>query len=353
MTRYTRSAVLTDIHFGKKNNSPQHNNDCKNYIEWFCKNTIEQKCDHVIFMGDWHENRSALNISTLNYSHQCAKQLNELGIPVFFVIGNHDLYQRHSRDIHSVVSFSEFNNFALINSPTVVDNIGDGALIVPFLFHDEYETLKQYKQIPFWAGHFEFKGFEVTGYGIKMQSGPNPDDFNGPKAILSGHFHKRQQDKNIHYIGNTFPMDMGDAGDFNRGMAVYDHRKHKLSYINWEDCPKYQKLHLSQMLDGTTKIYNNARIKCFVDVPISFEESMKIRQKFIEEYNLRELKFEEIDDTSVVLQSEISDKVVSNEKLRSIDELVLEMLSSIESSSMESEILIDIYKTLDANDSIS
>ena len=152
------------------NNSVVHNTDCVNFVKWFCQQVQINKCDHIVFMGDWHENRSALNISTLNYSYQSAKLLNDLNIPVYFIIGNHDLYQRHTRDLHSVVPFSEFKNFTLIETPTILNNVGDSMLVVPFMFHDEYPQLAQYKQIPVWAGHFEFKGFEVTGHGIKMQA---------------------------------------------------------------------------------------------------------------------------------------------------------------------------------------
>ena len=146
MKKLYKSAIFTDIHFGRKNNGLQHNEDCTNFIDWFCTQVVANKCDHVLFLGDWYENRSSLNISTLAYSHAAAKKLNELNIPIFFCIGNHDLYQRHTRDIYSTVTFSEFTNFNLIDKPTTVSCIGDGALIVPFLFHDEYDGLKNYKE---------------------------------------------------------------------------------------------------------------------------------------------------------------------------------------------------------------
>lgn len=342
MKSLVKSAIFTDQHFGKKHNSPQHNEDCSNFIDWFCEQTIQNKCDNVIFMGDWHENRSSLNISTLNYSYLNAKKLNDLDIPIFFIVGNHDLYQRHTRDVHSVVSFSEFNNFFVINDITIIDDLGDGTLLCPYLFHEEYELLNNYKDIPVWAGHFEFKGFEITGYGTKMISGPDPIDFSEPKNILSGHFHKRQSIRNIHYIGNPFGMDMGDAGDFDRGMAIYDHDKHEVSYINWEDGPKYQKVILSELLNNETTLYRNARVKCLVDIDLSFEESTTIRQKFINDFNLREFKMEEKSiDLSFV--GTIDDKM---EKLSSIDELVEQMLQTIDDTSFNKALLTKIYQTL-------
>ena len=126
-----------------------------------------------------------------------------------------------------------------------------------------------------------------------MPTGPAAADFAGPKHIVSGHFHKRQAQDNIVYMGNTFPMDFGDAGDFARGMMTYDHITDEMDFIDWAECPKYIKTRLTDLLDGSTKLYPGSRVKCLVDVPISFEESTVLRQKFLEDYELREFSLEE------------------------------------------------------------
>ena len=291
----TKCGSFTDIHWGCKSNSEQHNQDCLNFIAWFCDQVRgNQEIDHVIFMGDWYENRSAVNISTMNYSYQGAKKLNELGIPVYFIIGNHDLYHRHTRNVHSVVNFHEFENFVIVDHPIVVDCIGDrGSVLSPYLFHDEYPELAKFLKYKTWWGHFEFKGFVVTGCNILMPTGPDPKSFAGPDRIFSGHFHKRQLSENIVYIGNTFPTNFGDAGDSNRGMAVYNHNGNKLDFIDWPDAPLYIKTTLSRLIDESIILPKHSRVKCLVDLPISFEESTLIKSTYITDYNLREFSLEE------------------------------------------------------------
>ena len=62
-TKLKKASMMTDIHFGRKSNSEQHNQDCLDYIDWFCaKVKKDKKIDHVMFLGDWHENRSALKV---------------------------------------------------------------------------------------------------------------------------------------------------------------------------------------------------------------------------------------------------------------------------------------------------
>lgn len=342
-----KGIFFTDIHFGRRSNSVTHNEDCIAYIEWLCDNVKKHGADYLAFLGDWNENRNSLNIQTLNYSYKAAKMLNDLGIPVYFVVGNHDLYYRHSREIHSVVPFNEFDNFVVIDSPTVVDDIQDGMLFCPYLFHDEYAQLAQYNHVPFWAGHFEFRGFVVTGYSVTMPTGPDPKDYNGPRYVASGHFHKRQAHENIVYIGNTFPMDFGDAGDDNRGFMMYDHQKDEMTFEDWAECPKYRKTTLSELLDPETRtnvLSLNARVKCMVDIPISFEESTYLREKFIEDYSLRELSMEETPDIQTALSDTETDIDWDNEELSNVKDLVFKMLSNIETAHIDNELLIRLYQ---------
>lgn len=343
-----KGAACTDIHFGKKANSKTHNEDCLRFLSWFCEQVRKDpEIDHILFLGDWNENRSSLNIETLKYSYLGAKMLNSLGMPVFFVVGNHDLYHRHNRDVHSVIPFNEFENFHVIDEPTIVEQIGNGgAFVCPFMFPEEYPALSKFTSYETWWGHFEFKGFMVTGYGMVMQTGPDIIDFRGPKYIVSGHFHKRQAHENVVYMGNTFPMDFGDAGDTHRGMMVYDHNADdEIIFYDWDDCPKYTKTTLSELIDNTVTLYPESRVKCIVDIPISFEESTALRQKFTEMYQLREFTLEE----SVEIKEAMTDTEVDigeDGHLLGVNELVIQMLDGIETDHIDSEILKDVYQTL-------
>lgn len=347
MKKLRKGAYCTDLHFGKKSNSQQHNEDCIEYLTWFCNQVKEVgDIDYIGFLGDWNENRSALNIATMNYSYQGAKMLNNLGIPVYFCVGNHDLYHRHTREIHSVIPFQEFSNFILINEPTVLNNIEGRMLMCPFLFPDEYENLLQYTNLPFWAGHFEFKGFLVTGYGLAMPTGPDHTLFKGPNYIASGHFHKRQYGGNVVYIGNCFPMDFGDVDDIDRGLMIYDHIKQDMSFINWKECPKYTKTTLSALLDGDVQIYPNSRVKCIVDIPISFEESSTLKQELTEEYKLREFVSEETREIASAISGTKVDIDTNEVLVYGIDDLVIQMLRNIDTVHVDNELLVKLYQRL-------
>lgn len=342
-------ASFSDIHFGRKGNSELHNQDCLNFIVWFCEQ-VKRMGDitHVVMMGDWHEHRSSLNILTMHYSYEGAKRLSELGIPVYILVGNHDLFHRQIRTIYSTLMFGNLPNIHLISEPTVVNLNGVESLLCPYLFQDEYPTLAKYLHLPVWWGHFEFKGFVLTGHNIKMQHGPDHLDFIGPKKIFSGHFHQRQNSGNIHYIGSTFPMDFSDAGQYDRGMAVYDYAMDNVSYVDWPDCPKYVKAKLSAMLDESVVIPRGARVKCVVDVPLTYEESLLVKQSYMKDYDLREINLEESDaindaitNTDGLLEEEGSDLIVAG-----VDQLVVQMLGNIDTAQIDRDLLIKLYTDL-------
>ena len=346
-----QAAAMTDIHFGKKSNSEQHNQDCLDFITWFCDQVKNNpQIDHVVFCGDWHEHRAALNLLTMDFSYRGAKMLSELGIPIFMLVGNHDLFHRHTRTVYSIRMFEDLPNIHIIDEPTIITMADGEVLLSPFLFPEEYPSLINYNKVPVWWGHFEFKGFTISGYNIKMPHGPDHNDFKGPKKIFSGHFHQRQITDQVVYIGNTFPMDFSDSGDYNRGMAVYRYKDDNLSFVDWADCPKYINAKLSKMMDESIVIPTNARVKCIIDVPLNYEESLVVKQDFLAKLGLRELRLLETDELDDVLENTSSDvdsvTDATGDSDSSLDGLVIQMLKNIDTDQIDSSMLVSIYSKI-------
>lgn len=350
-------ACFTDIHFGRRGNSRVHNQDCLDYIEWFCKNAKSNaSLTHIGFLGDWFESRSAINIETLEYSYRGMRMIGDIGLPTYFVVGNHDLHRRTTRDIFSTRIFNEIPGVTVIDKVTVTP---ENVVFAPYLFDHEYPDMVQHNDKKAWFGHFEFKNFVITGYNTVLEHGPDHKLFNGPNKILCGHFHKRQAVDNVCYIGNTFPMDFGDADDVNRGMAIYDVSNDKLEFKNWDDCPTYTKVKLSDIIvgsdgnAGTWKPKAKARVKCIVDIDVSYSEAQELRDALIEAHGLRDLVLEEDREAKQGLVEGDTSKVteVHDLKFDSIDDLVTSQLEAALSDGAtkgkyDVQMLLDIYKNL-------
>lgn len=341
-----KAGIFTDIHLGRKNSSEIHNRDCFNFIKWFVNQCKENKVDHIVFCGDWFEHRDSISGKTLDWSHKCIKYIEDnLGVPFFFIIGNHDLVYRNTRNAFNTKIFEPFNNMFIIddNFSTVIGN--KKCLFCPYLFSDEYsEQIRNINSHDVVYGHFEFKGFVVTGETKVLEHGPEHEDFKKPDRIFTGHFHKRQNKGNVYYLGNTFPMDYSDANDTNRGMAIYEYGSDDLKFIDWEDAPTYIRCDFSDLIKTPKKILRkHATVRCIVDDDeLGYEDILEIKNHLMEKYSLRELRLEEPAE-DYTIGEDIDPEDLKSE---STTEIVTNLLDKISSDDIKPEKLKKLYKEL-------
>lgn len=343
----TKLVLWTDIHFGARSNSDQHNLDCLEYIDWLIERCKEEKPSHIAFLGDFFENRNAINVRTLNHASDACRRLNALNIPIIFIIGNHDLYHRSNRKVYSTNMFDDLENFVVISEPTEIDK---DWFVSPFLFRDEYpnmvDSINSHKYV---LGHFEFRNFVVTGATRTLDHGPDGAMFTGPKFIFSGHFHKRQHNQNIVYIGNTFPSNYGDAGDAERGCAVLDVSTDDVYFHNWDQAPLFFKTKLSEILAGSVDAEwpAKSRVRCLLDADIGYSDVQALREEMIKTYDLREFSVEEDIQARKEMLSEGLD-LETELDMSSLDNTVRQLINEgVQASpTIDPQVLVQLYEEL-------
>ena len=337
MNLFKRAAVCTDVHVGLKSNSVTHNEDCLAFIEWFIAEAKAKDCDVAIICGDWHNHRASISILSLHYSMQCLEKLNAAFDRVFFIAGNHDLYYREKRDINSVAWAKYLPNV------TVIDEIykeGDVTLC-PWLVGDEFKQVKKFNT-KYTFGHFELPNFYMNAMVLMPDIGHvSIKDFESSENVYSGHFHKRQAQGNIWYIGNAFPHNYADAGDDARGMMIQTWGEEP-EFVAWPDAPKYRVYKLSEVLENPeglllARSYNRIHL----DITISFEEANFIRETLIPQYSLREIQLIPMKPD----QSELTDGNVEL-KFESVDQVVADTLTELQDGHFDKNLLLDIYRNL-------
>jgi DNA repair exonuclease SbcCD nuclease subunit len=334
---FKKAAVFTDIHFGLKSNSTLHNEDCLTFVKWATAKAREEGCETALFLGDWHNNRASINIVTLNYSLRALEHLNDNFDAVYFIPGNHDLYYRDKRDIQSVEWARHLPNIHIVN-----DWFDSGDVVIaPWLVGDDHKRIKKLKG-KYMFGHFELPGYLMNAMVAMPDNGEvRREDFVGFDHVYSGHFHKRQTQKNITYLGNCFPHNYADAGDDDRGLMILEWGNEPV-YHSWPDQPKYRVFQLSDVLKHTEQMLQpNMHVRVNLDIDISYEEATFIKETFIDTYKLREI---------TLIPAKITEfteyEIQGNIAFESVDQIVHSQLSTIDSKQYDPNLLLDIYRGL-------
>ena len=336
MNLFKRAIFFTDIHFGLKSNSRTHNQDCLDFVDFVIKTGKEQNCETCVFLGDWHNNRASLQIGTLNYSVQAIDKLSAASDQIIFIPGNHDEHYRDTREMNSVVWAKKYDNVRIFDEITTVDDV----CITPWLVGDEHKQIKKI-EAKYMFGHFELPSFYMNAMVQMPDVGDLRRDDLKCETVFTGHFHKRQTNKNITYIGNAFPHNYADVGDDDRGCMILDWGKDPV-YVAWPDAPKYRKFLLSEILEDTDRLLlSNMYCRVEIDVDISYEEATFIKEQFIPQYNLRELSL--IQRTDIEEHSQTFDGEVNFE---SVDSIVTSHLTQLETAQYDRQLMLDIYRNL-------
>ena len=333
---FKKAAFFTDLHFGLKSNSTIHNEDCLNFVDWFISKAKEEGCETCFFLGDWHNNRANLNIVTLNYSLRALEKLNDAFTTVYFIPGNHDLYYRDRRDIQSVEFAKHLKNIVICN-----DWFVDGDVVIaPWLVGDDYKQIRSMSG-KYMFGHFELPSFYMNAMIAMPDHGTiQREHFTGFDRVFSGHFHKRQANKNIWYMGNAFPHNFADAGDDARGMMILEWGEEP-EFHSWPDQPRFRVQKLSDIMANESGLllpgsYNRVHL----DFAISYEEANFLRETYIPQYKLREMTL------IPMMVDQQEQNGFDGLKFESVDQIVIDQINSIESNTFDKKILLDIYTNL-------
>jgi hypothetical protein len=101
-------------------------------------------------------------------------------------------------------------------------------------------------------GHLEIGGSQMSnrsGVKIEFVGGIKPSDFKNSQ-VYAGHIHIRQDNKNIHYVGNPYHKDRGDREN-QKGITILDIKTGKTRFIENTVTPRYMKENIYDILNLT------------------------------------------------------------------------------------------------------
>ena len=112
-------------------------------------------------------------------------------------------------------------------------------------------------------------------------------------------------------------------------------------FKSWPKAPKYRTLSLSELLvEPEEFIDHKTKLKVSIDVDILNDEVNFIKEALVKAYKPREMTFLPYEER---LEHSVDEEDL---KFESIDQIIIEHLSNIESNVFDNNFLIDIYRNL-------
>ena len=338
-------AIITDQHFGARKNSKLfHDYFLKFYEDIFFPTLIKEGITTIVDMGDTFDSRKGVDFVSLEWAkNNYYDKLEELGITIHTIIGNHTAYYKNTNDLTGVGLFlREYDNVKIYSEAEEVTLDKTKFLFVPWINSENqnktFELIEE-SDSPCVMGHLELNGFMATR-GHYMEHGMDANIFDKFDRVFTGHYHMRSNQGNVFYLGNPYEMYWNDVNDRERGFHLFDtdtlvHTPVNNPYqifhnLYYEDTPH-------QMLDITK--YNQKILK----VIVRKKSDPKQFEKYIDKLyssNLAELKIVENFDFTEGEEFEADE---SEDTISLLNRYIQESEVDLDKSVI-TEILQDVYR---------
>lgn len=290
-----RIALLNDTHFGCRNDSPsfiEYQN--RFYDELFFPYIIEKKIDTLIHLGDVVDRRKFINHNTAhNFKLKFWNRLDELNIDTHIIVGNHDTYYKNTNEVNALQNLNLSKQTKVYTKATEISLGGLDILLLPWICDDNLEDTIQAidnSTSQICMGHLEIKGFEMHN-GIINEHGLEKEQLKRFEKVLSGHFHKKSDDKHIYYLGTQYEMTWSDY-NCPKGFHIFDTETREMERIS-NPITIFKKI----IYDDTKINYDMFKVedydKCFVKLFVSQRTNEEMYNRLIEKFynkiNLHEL----------------------------------------------------------------
>ncbi len=229
-------AIDNDSHFGMRgDNLNMMEYAARFYDEIFFPEIEARKIDTIIHLGDIVDRRKFINFNILSKIKKCfINPIIEKDLHCHILIGNHDSFYKNTLEVNAIHELfgRETKNFSIVDKPILINPNHVNLGLVPWINAENSDKCKSFikkTKAQILMGHFEINGFELMP-GVFSREGFQRNYFKRFDMVLSGHYHKKMQRDNIHYLGSPYEITWADYGD-RRGFHIFDTETRELTFI--------------------------------------------------------------------------------------------------------------------------
>ncbi len=311
----SKIALITDTHFGFKNDSNQFlDYFAKFYDKVFFPTLKAHGITSIIHLGDIVERRKYMSYTTLRRFHEIFLD-KTADYATTVLVGNHDVPYRNTNEINALSEIYRRRpeNFQIISEPTEKAFDNCNILLMPWINVTNYDACMQSikasrSQVMF--GHLEIKGFEMHR-GQTNYDGFDRSVFDKFDVVCSGHFHRKSTNKNINYLGSPYELTWADYNDV-RGFHFFDTETRNLTFIK-NPFSLYKKLWYNdkdKVLKDILDIDCESLAETYVKIIVSEKTNSYWFEQYVELVNLSKAYSIQIVEDHKNLDSDVNDDAI-------------------------------------------
>ena len=227
-------AIITDTHFGARNDNQNFNEYFyKFYEKVFFPTLKERGIKTCVHMGDVVDRRKFISYKIANdFRNRFIKRFGELGIDLHIIIGNHDTYYKNTNEVNAMEELVGKDRHKIYTEPEVVTFDDIPIQFIPWINAGNHNaSMAALSRTPasIAMGHLEINGFEMQK-GFPMSGSHDKELFRRFDTVFSGHFHHKSDDGQIFYLGTPYEIYWNDYQD-PKGFHIFDTATRELERI--------------------------------------------------------------------------------------------------------------------------
>lgn len=174
---------------------------------------IEDLGNTCIFLGDLLDTKELVRGKCLN---TYIRRMSESKLNFYVLVGNHDWFNLDCQE-HALECLKSLQNVTVVDKLLCLGNLA----FLPYMKEVPLEwLLNKTSKCNTLIAHLDIKGFDY-GTGYISDEGLEFSSLGGFNKVISGHYHKFQEQGNLTYLGTPFSHSFGESNQ-KKYIGIFD-----------------------------------------------------------------------------------------------------------------------------------
>lgn len=263
--------LISDTHLGVRSNSREWMDNIESWFRDFFMPKLKknyQPGDVLIHCGDVFDSRQSINLYIMNKGIQIFEDLAEI-LPVYMIIGNHDIFMKSSNSINSLKVFKNNPRITVFEEPEKIHLGPRTALMMPW--RDGHEAEAEVLNNPENFADLVFCHTDIRGFTFnktqRIEDGNTIDTFGHYQKVYSGHIHWAQSFKNVRMLGSPYELTRSDSGN-SKSFWLLDLETMEETPFHNTHSPRFVRFKLGWLLEQPMEKLQELFFNNYVDVMV-------------------------------------------------------------------------------------